>query len=225
MPKIKSKFKNHNLYFVLSSEYAGETSVLDMAEQALASGVDILQMREKHMPARELRALGKGLRDLCRQKQAVFIVNDDPHLAKELGADGVHLGQEDMKKYPVDYARRLIGEDKIIGVSTHSLSEFKHANNMDCDYAAFGPLFPTKTKDYYIGIQDVEEVLAIASKPVVFIGGIKLANIDSVLEKGARNIAVIRAIAESGNIAFTVKSLKHKIKKGTLLFFRFCNVR
>ena len=204
--------KDQNLYLVLSSEYAREKPILDIARQAVTAGVDILQMREKNISEKERIVLGKNLLSICRERKIPFIVNDNPYLAKRLDADGVHLGQEDIKRYPLFNARDIIGQGKIVGISTHSIEEFKKANCEDFDYIAFGPIFPTKTKDFFLGTDDIEEVLNIAKKPVIFIGGINLANIDSLLKKGVRNIALIRAVTESGNIPVVVENLKNKIR-------------
>ena len=206
-----NRIEDYNLYLVLSSEYANGRPVLDIARNALAAGVDILQMREKNVPKQALIALGNGLLSLCREFNTLFIVNDDPYLARDLNADGLHLGQEDIKRYPLSNARKILGPDKIIGISTHSIEEFKQANSDDFNYIAFGPIFPTKAKDFFLGIDDIKEVLGIAIKPVIFIGGIDLTNIDSILRKGVRNIAVIRAITESDNITTAVENLRNKI--------------
>ena len=203
--------KDYTLYLVLSAEYANGRSVLDIAEQALDAGIDMLQMREKALSEENLLALGEKLSCLCRKKSVPFIVNDNPCIAKKLDADGVHLGQEDIKKYTLNNTRDMLGRDKIIGVSTHSLTEFKNANTQALDYIAFGPIFPTKTKDYNIGTDDIEEVLKISNKPVIFIGGINILNIGTLFKKGVKNIAVIRAITESDNVELAVKTLKKAI--------------
>lgn len=216
-----NRIKDYNLYLVLSSEYAKGRPILDIARQAVAAGVDILQMREKDISEKDLMILGASLLSLCREFNIPFIVNDDPYLAKRLNADGVHLGQEDIKRYPLLSARNIIGPGKTIGISTHSIEEFKQANSEEFDYIAFGPIFPTRTKDYYIGTADINEALDIANKQVVFIGGINLENVDSLLNKGAKNIAAIRAITESDNITVTVESLKHKINnRDSALFIK-----
>lgn len=200
-------FTNKNLYLVLTQEYSNKP-ILEIASEAIDEGIDILQMREKLKPKAELLKLGAQLRKLCAD--IPFIVNDDPYLALEIEADGVHLGQEDYKKHS---GSRKILKDKIIGLSTHSLEEVKKANNFDVDYIAFGPIFETKTKDYSVGLGDVENVLNVAKKPVVFIGGIDEENIDLLIDRGANNIAVIRAITQSQNINTSVKNLKGKINK------------
>ncbi len=205
--------KKNNLYLVLTSDYLLGKDVIDVATQAVVSGIDLLQMREKDKPREFLYNLGVRLRDICLRNKVLFIVNDDPYLSRDLDADGLHLGQEDLLRCSLKEARSILGPRKIIGVSTHSLKEFESANNSDVDYIAFGPIFPTKTKNYSIGLDQVGDVLTIASKPVFFIGGINLDNITSILEKKAKNIAVIRAIAEAENIPARVKEFKMIIKK------------
>ncbi|TRZ50744.1 MAG: thiamine phosphate synthase [Dehalococcoidia bacterium] len=202
----------NTLYLILSSEYINGRAVLDVAERALDAGIDMLQMREKSLSEEGLLGLGKKLLYLCRGKSVPFIVNDNPCIAKKLDADGVHLGQQDVKKYSLEYSRDMLGKDKIIGISTHCLQEFRTANCQDFDYIAFGPVFPTKTKNYHIGANDIEEVLSIACKPVMFIGGIDITNIDRIIEKGAKNIAVIRAITEAEDVQLAVKTLKKYIE-------------
>ena len=203
--------KDNSLYLVLSSEYAGGKPVLEIARSALAAGVDILQMREKDMPEDDLMVLGRNLLLLCREFGVPFIVNDNPYLAKNLNADGVHLGQEDIRRCPLFKTRDIIGQGKIIGISTHSIEEFRQANFEDFDYIAFGPIFTTKTKNYSIGTDDVEEVLSVASKPVIIIGGINLENVNLLLSKGARNIAAIRAIIGSDDITAAVNHFRKQI--------------
>ena len=101
--------RNGSLYLVLSSEYAGKGNVLEIAAAAVSGGIDILQMREKNAERKDLLILGKALSDLCRRSGVTFIVNDDPLLARELDADGVHLGQEDQVVFPVADVRKLLG--------------------------------------------------------------------------------------------------------------------
>ena len=200
--------KTKNLYLVLCSECCNQRDPLFAAREALCAGVDILQMREKNKSHRELLTLGKKLSALCRQYNALFIVNDDPLLAEELSADGVHLGQQDLLRFPLAETRRLLGRNKLIGLSTHSPEEFKKANEQDFDYLAFGPVFPTKTKNYFIGTNKLEEVLTIALRPVVIIGGITQNNISELTALKVRNIAMIRAITEAPDIGQAVRNFK-----------------
>ncbi|MDP3790449.1 MAG: thiamine phosphate synthase [Candidatus Omnitrophota bacterium] len=209
------KIKDYSLYLVISEEYGCGRNAIEIAKHAIKGGVDIIQMREKNKTAKELVELGKKLSGLCRNNNVTFIVNDDPMLAKEVGADGVHLGQEDIKLFSLEMARRLLGRKKIIGISTHSEEQFREANEKDFDYVAFGPLFETETKDYCIGIDGVDKVLNIAKKPVFFIGGIDLANIGGCLNKGAKNIALIRGITQADDVVKKTKEFKRAIKNGT----------
>jgi len=206
--------KDRSLYLVLSEEYGAGRSLMSIAEQAVAGGIDILQMREKHKSRPELLQLGGSLGKLCRKNEVIFIVNDDPLLAAELDADGVHLGQEDLERCPVDTARQMIGRERILGLSTHSVDQFCRANELDADYLAFGPIFPTRTKDYSIGTVDIREVLRIASKPVVFIGGVNMANLQILLQEGASNVALIRDIMQAEDVASRVGWYKDRLRNG-----------
>lgn len=206
------KIKDHSLYLVTSEECSGGRSTLDIAKEAIGSGIDILQMREKGKSGEDLKKLGREISFLCKGTSTIFIVNDDPYLAKELEADGVHLGQEDINEFPIAETRRIMGKDKVIGISTHSFEQFNIANKEDVDYIAFGPVYPTKTKDYHIGLGDISKVMKVARKPVIFIGGIDMDNIDEVLASGARNIAMIRALTGAKDIRDAIKQVKDKIE-------------
>lgn len=203
-----NRIKDNSLYLVITEEYGEGRSAMEIAGSAIDGGVDIIQMREKNRSEGELIDMGKGLARICKANNVIFIVNDDPFLAAEVGADGVHLGQEDALKYPIDKARKMLGPDKIIGISTHSMAQFAAANDGGFDYIAFGPVFETKTKDYFLGVEDVGEVVGIAKRPVFFIGGINLANIGDILKRGAKNIALIRGITEAEDIAVRTREFK-----------------
>lgn len=206
------KIKDHSLYLVISEEYCKGRNAFEIAEAAIKGGVDIIQMREKNKAREELLDIGRGLSRLCRNNGVIFIVNDDPILAKEVDADGVHLGQEDILRSPVNKIRKMIGKNKIIGVSTHSVEQFKRASEEDLDYMAFGPIFETKTKNYSIGIKDIGAVLNITQKPVFCIGGINLSNIDVVLNEGATNVALIRGITEADDITSRTREFAERIQ-------------
>jgi thiamine-phosphate pyrophosphorylase len=191
---------NGSLYLVLTEEYGRGQEAEAMAAAAVAGGIDLLQMREKRKTRDELLRLGSRLARLCREAGVTFIVNDDPVLARELDADGVHLGQEDLLVHPLPEVRRLLGSEGIIGVSTHSLAQARQAAASDVDYLAFGPVFPTQTKDCALGTAEIREVLRIARQPVFCIGGINRANLDGLLAAGAVNIALISDILQAEDI-------------------------
>jgi thiamine-phosphate pyrophosphorylase len=200
--------KTRNLYFITSQRYSLGRNSFSVAESAVTGGIDILQMREKDLTHQESLRLAKKLSTLCKVNTIVFIVNDHPELAKEVNADGLHLGQEDLDRTPVCQARKLLGRNKIIGVSTHSLEQIKAANELDINYIAFGPLFKTRTKNYFLGTKDVKKAIELSRFPIVFIGGINTGNITNVLNLGAENIALISEIAAAKNISAKTKQLK-----------------
>ena len=214
-------FTNPCLYLVTGEEVSNGRSTFEVSKEAIDGGIDVLQMREKRKSYDERLILGRDLSNLCKEHGVLFIVNDDPLLAKEVDADGVHLGQEDVKDWTLEKTRNIIGRDRIIGLSTHSIAQVRQANSLDVDYIAFGPVFLTQTKDYCVGTEDVSAVIKLAAKPVVFIGGITLDNVDVLLEKGAENIAVIRTITQADNIPSRVEELKIRIiRDGTKMMIR-----
>ncbi|OPY85162.1 MAG: Thiamine-phosphate synthase [Syntrophus sp. PtaU1.Bin208] len=205
--------KDRRLYLVLTEEYGNGRPLMDIAAEAISGGIDLLQMREKSKSREELLQLGGDLAALCRRNGVTFIVNDDPLLAAELDADGVHLGQEDLQRCPIDRARRILGWDRILGISTHSVEQFRRANGLDADYLAFGPIFPTRTKDYSIGTGDIREVLRLAAKPVVFIGGVNPDNLEILLQEGAAFVALISDIMQAQDIAARAGWYKEQLRK------------
>ena len=212
------KINDYSLYLVISEEYGNGRSALEIAKSAISGGVDMIQMREKTRSPEELVRMGRELSRTCKEAGVTFIVNDEAVLAKEVDADGVHLGQDDISRFFINDARRILGRDKIIGLSTQSLAQFEKANRSDVDYIAFGPIFKTKIKDFFVGTNDVEKVMSLARKPVFFIGGIKLSNIEELLSKGAKNIALIRAITEADHIASATKAFKDKLLRKRVNF-------
>ena len=193
------------IYLVTSEEYSLK-STLSIVREAV-TGVDYIQMREKGKSKDELIKLGKEIKTICSENNTKFIVNDNPYLAKEIDAHGVHVGQKDILKYPIKDIRKIIG-DKIIGLSTNSIKQVKQSNNLDIDYIGYGPIFPTQAKDYSLGTDDIKEVLKISKKPVFFIGGIKLDNVQKLYDLGVSNIAVITAITKAKDIPAAIRGLK-----------------
>src|SRR5262249_23947879 len=145
--------------------------LLEAAEEALDGGVDILQLREKALPAREALSLARTLREITARRGVLFIINDRPDLALLSHADGVHVGQDDL---PVAAARSLVGDSMLVGVSTHSVDQARAAEREGADYIGVGPVFPTSTKDAgpTLGSEGLREVLDAVSLPVFAIGGI-----------------------------------------------------
>jgi thiamine-phosphate pyrophosphorylase len=179
------------LYAIIDTALAPRGVPL-VAEQLLRAGVRVLQYREKGTFRRQSWRECCALAELARSRNARFIVNDRADVALLCGADGVHLGQEDL---PAEQARRLLGEGKIIGFSTHTVQQAREADRLPVDYLAIGPVFATTTKqraDPVVGLETVRAVRAAVRKPLVAIGGITLENAAAVIEAGADAVAVIR---------------------------------
>lgn len=207
-----ANFGSGNLYVVVTQECGLGRTALEIARLAIDGGTDVIQMREKNSSPKELRVLALSMCALCKDKGRLFIVNDDPFLAKEVDAHGVHLGQSDILHYGLGCVRQMLGRDKIIGVSTHSFVEALEFSKENVDYIAYGPIYPTKTKDYYIGTGGIKEVLDSVSKPVFFIGGITFSNVDELLALGVKNIALIRGVLQVNDITQAVRDFKTKLE-------------
>lgn len=158
-------------------------------------GATLIQLREKHATPGEFCREAKAALEIARERGARLIINDRVDIALAVGADGVHLGQSDV---PPEAARRLLGEDAIIGVSSHNLAQARLAATTPVDYVAFGPIFSTSTKenpDAVAGLDALKAVRAsLGTLPLVAIGGINLTNAEQVLQSGADSLAIIAAL-------------------------------
>ena len=164
--------------------------------EALAGGVDVLQLREKDASDDAILAAARRFRALCDEHGALFVLNDRPDLAKAARADGVHVGQNDA---PADAVRELLGDDVLIGVSTHSRDQLGHALATDADYVCVGPVFATPTKPDYpaVGLGLVEHAAATVERPWFAIGGIDGTNVADVAASGARRVVIVRAVQDA----------------------------
>jgi thiamine-phosphate pyrophosphorylase len=182
------------LYLILDPIVAGSLSLTDLVKTALATGVRLFQLRKKTPHAGEFYDLAVQCCELVRASGGTFIVNDRVDVAQAVGADGVHLGQEDL---PLADARAILGPDKLIGISTHNLKQALEADAGGADYIGFGPIFPTTTKEHpapVVGIAGLREVRVKVRLPIVAIGGIKAKNVREVVAAGADCVAVISAV-------------------------------
>jgi thiamine-phosphate pyrophosphorylase len=189
---LAERLRQARLYLVIDADAAER-----VVPAALEGGADIVQLREKSRPDEELVATGRRLRRLCDEHGALLIVNDRPDLALECGADGVHVGQDDM---PLDEAREIVGDDLIVGISTHSPEQIEAALGSTADYLGVGPVYSTPTKPGRpaVGLELVRHAAAHASaKPWFAIGGIDNTNAHEVAAAGASRIAVVRAIRDA----------------------------
>ena len=171
----------------------------ECAEKLVGAGVRLLQYRNKQASARELFESSKQLSSLLIPQGVTFVVNDRADVSLAAEASGVHVGQEDLG---VEAARCVIGAGKVLGVSTHSLQQFKYAAATSADYLAVGPVFSTSTKakpDPVVGIELIRQVRSLTDKPIVAIGGITLERASEVIEAGADSVAVISDILLAPN--------------------------
>lgn len=196
------------LCLITDRKVCGITCV-EMTMIALKAGVRWIQYREKEKPRRGIYDEALRLRELTLEYDATLIVNDHADIALAVDADGVHLGQDDL---PLREARKFMGE-KIIGISTHSLSEALDAVSGGADYIGFGPVFHTTTKDAGEGrgAEMLNEIKKHVSIPVIAIGGISMENLRGVLKTGADGVAVASAILK-GNISENVRSFMKIIR-------------
>ena len=181
----------------------------DMTRKVLKSGVHWIQYRDKENPRRQIHQNAVMLRQITKDSRAFLTVNDHTDIALVAGADGVHLGQDDL---PIGEARKIMGKDKIIGISTHSREQALEAERNGADYIGFGPVFHTGTKDAGSpkGIGMLREIRKNIGIPVVAIGGIEMGNLISVLETGVDAVAIASAILR-GDIEENAKNVMDMI--------------
>ena len=185
-----SRLRAARVYLVL------EAAAAHAVEPALRGGVDIVQLRDKGASDDEIVRAGRELRALCAEHDALFLVNDRPDLALACGADGVHVGQDDM---PVDEAREIVGRDLIVGTSTHSPEQVDAAEASDADYYAVGPVFETPTKEGRPapGWDLIGYAAGRATKPWFSIGGMDADTAVAAAAAGAERAVVVRAIRDA----------------------------
>ncbi|MYB76276.1 MAG: thiamine phosphate synthase [Chloroflexi bacterium] len=197
------------LYVVLDPAVAGGRSVVEIARQAIAGGATLLQLRDKHSPDRDILDTATAIVQLCRTASIPFIVNDRVDIAWASGADGVHLGHDDL---PPTVARTLLGDDAIIGMSAGNLAELAAALPAQPDYLGVGPMYATRTKSDAgapVGpamIRTLRE--AAPTIPLVGIGGITAENAAAVLAAGAAGIAVVSAVVAARDVEAATRALR-----------------
>jgi len=204
------KLKTIDIYPVTCQELSEGRTNLEVLTAVLAGGAKIIQLREKHWDKKDLYELAMEFRKLTRSHGALLIINDHVDVALAAGADGVHLGQEDL---PVGAARKIAPE-LIIGASSHNLSEALKAEEDGADYVNIGPIFPTKTKANtvsFLGPEAIGEIGSQINVPFTTMGGINPDNIDRVLAAGTRRVAMITGITRAADIAARVRRLRKTI--------------
>jgi thiamine-phosphate pyrophosphorylase len=184
--------------------------VADFLPAVLRGGVDVVQLREKERPASDQLASATLMVSICHEFNVPFVMNDSPELAFDAGADGVHVGQDDVS---VDHCRAVLGNDAIVGLSTHSSTEFDRARNESATYFSAGPIVPTPTKlgregtglDYAVASQ------ARSTRPVFVTGGVNATNVGSLVRAGLRHFVVVRALTEATNPEVSARELRRAL--------------
>ena len=206
----KKDFLHRIRLYVLISSNITKKSVKETARLVIDGGADAVQLREKTISDRKFISLAREVRDITTKRGSLLIINDRVHVVRKVNADGIHLGQQDMSALE---ARNIIGDEKIIGVSTHSITQARQAQKDGADYIAIGPIYPTSTKGHEpsVGIEIIHEISEAVSIPIIAIGAITLENLDEVLKAGASRIAVCSAIIGSKDIYSSTRQFKEKL--------------
>jgi thiamine-phosphate pyrophosphorylase len=195
------------LYAILDTSFSKGRSPITILREFLAGGVRLVQLRAKELSSGEFFTLAKEARQLTREAGATFIVNDRADIAVASGADGVHLGQDDL---PLHAARKLLGPDKVIGISTHDLDQARAAELNGADYIGFGPIFGSATKDTGYsprGLKMLREIRKSVKIPLVAIGGITEDNVAEVWNAGADSAAIISDLMGTEDVAKKVQRI------------------
>jgi len=205
------KLETARLYLCTSIRDGG-ADLARFLDAVLSHGVDIVQMREKSADAEAQREAAKVFRRLADEHAALFVMNDDPDLAASSDADGVHLGQEDMQP---EKAREILGNEFLIGRSTHSPEELARALDEPVDYLGVGPVNETPTKPGRpgVGLDYVSYAAKESTKPFFVTGGMDPQTVRPVLEAGATRVVVVRALTEAKDPAAVAKALRALLPK------------
>jgi thiamine-phosphate pyrophosphorylase len=207
--KARDRLADAQLYVIVTDALCKASLVGTVSEAALG-GAQIIQLREKGIDDRTLLARARDVREVTRSTGTLFIVNDRPDIARLADADGVHLGQGDL---PIHEARRIVGPDALIGVSTHNLDQLRRAILEGANYLGIGPTFPSQTKsfDACAGLDFVKQALAETSLPAFALGGIHPGNVEQVVAVGARRIAVSHAICAADDPREVARQLRRAL--------------
>jgi thiamine-phosphate pyrophosphorylase len=206
----RARLAKARLYLV-SDGRPGGRPLSEVLPGAIAGGVDIFQLREKERGEGETMPFAREASEICRRLGALFIVDDWPRLALACGADGVHVGQDDM---PAAEVRELVGPGMLIGLSTHAAGEVDAAAGEPVDYIGVGPVHetPTKLGRPAVGVELVEYAAAHTALPFFAIGGIDAGNLDVVLAAGACRVCMLRAIADAPDSQAAARELRRAIE-------------
>jgi len=204
---------DYSLYLVTDPELGRERPIGQIVEAAMRGGVTVVQYRQKNAGTRRMFEEALELRQLCRGYGVPFIVNDRLDVALAVDADGLHVGQDDL---PAEIARKLIGPNKLLGVSVENVSQLRAAEAAGADYVGASPIFATPTKPDAppaMGLAGLAELAHHSTVPVVAIGGLNASNAASIVRAGAAGLAVVSAIVAAQDVEAAARQLKQIIEE------------
>lgn len=198
---------DYSVYLVADAGYLAERDFIGCIEAALKGGVTLLQYRDKASDSRTMYERALQLKKLCTVFNVPLLINDRLDIALAVQADGVHLGQSDL---PVSVARKILGAQALIGISAHNAEEGRQALSKGADYLGCGAVFGTTSKNdaEYLGLEGLQKIRQAVTAPIVGIGGINIANFESILQTGANGAAIISGILAADDITAEVKKFK-----------------
>ena len=204
---MKKEDIDYSVYLVTDHRNATDEEFLNIIEEAINGGTTIVQLREKTASTKDFYQLALKVKEITSRHDVPLLINDRIDIAIAVDSDGVHIGQDDM---PADVARKIIGEDKILGVSASTVAEAKKAEEDGADYIGSGAVFPTSTKDDAdsVSIEDLKEIVSSIDIPVVAIGGITLENASLLNDTGIAGFSVVSAIMSADNPKEASQKLK-----------------
>ena len=209
---MKCDKKSLLLYAVTDRTWLNGETLYKQVEKAIKGGVTFVQLREKNLDEKSFLNEALEIQMLCKKYNIPFVINDNVEIARKINADGVHVGQSDMK---AENVRAILGNDKILGVSAQTVEQALYAQKEGADYIGVGAVFPTGSKldADNVNLDTLKEICSAVNIPVVAIGGIGIDNVSKLKNSGISGIAVISAIFASDDIELATKNLKEETKK------------
>jgi thiamine-phosphate pyrophosphorylase len=207
----KEFLKSFQLYVIVDLKLSSNPDLEKVVALAIEGGAQMIQFRDKEFSDEEFLVMAERIKKITQKKNIPLIINDRVNIAKSIDADGVHLGQDDMS---LKEAREILGDEKIIGISTHSIEEALQTEKQGADYIGLGSIFQTSSKEIKdaIGTEIIKEVLSLVKIPVFPIGGINLDNLDQVIKAGSKRIAVISAVIAQKDVKKSAEELFKRLK-------------
>lgn len=201
------------LYLVTDRNLSMGRDMEEIIKKAVAGGVSVVQLREKNISSRDFISIAKGIKAILNEKNIPLIINDRVDVALACEADGVHLGQEDM---PVDIARKVLGQESIIGLSVENMKQVEEAEKLDVDYLGVSPIYKTPTKTDTSGewgLEGLRELRKRTDQILIAIGSIKKENVARIIEAGADGAAVVSAICSADDPYLAARQLRKEIER------------